>query len=52
MNVVMNGAGEVIEIQGTSERRPFSVQQLHELVALAKVGIAQLIQEQKKLLLT
>lgn len=52
MNIVMNGAGEFIEVQGSSERRPFSVEQMYQLVDLAKDGIAKLIQEQKKLLLT
>lgn len=52
MNIVMNGAGEVIEIQGTSEKKPLSIKQLYELVDLAQQGIVQLIEEQKRVLLT
>lgn len=52
MNVVMNGSGNVIEIQGTSEKTPFSVEQLNQLVALAKEGVTELIRVQKKVLLT
>ncbi|MBN1477036.1 ribonuclease PH [Candidatus Sumerlaeota bacterium] len=50
MNVVMSGAGGLIEIQGTAETAPFSEGQLHEMLALAKIGIDQLIQIQKDVL--
>ena len=50
MNVVMSGAGGLIEIQGTAETAPFSEDQLHEMLALAKIGIDQLIQIQKDVL--
>ena len=50
MNVVMNSAGEFIEIQGTGESAPFSMEQLGSLLALAQKGIAQLIQIQKNVL--
>lgn len=48
MNVVMNEAGEFIEIQGTAEDKSFSRQQLNDMLALAEGGIAQLIQLQKE----
>jgi ribonuclease PH len=50
MNVVMNSAGEFIEIQGTGESAPFSMEHLGSLLALAQKGIGQLIQIQKNIL--
>jgi ribonuclease PH len=50
MNVVMTGSGEMIEVQGTAETRPFSHDQLLELLALAKNGIDRLVQIQKDVL--
>jgi ribonuclease PH len=47
MNVVMTGAGGFVEIQGTAEGKPFSVEQMDALVALAKRGIIELIAKQK-----
>ena len=52
MNVVMTASGGLIEIQGTAEGRPFSEAQLHELLALARSGIARLIEAQKAALST
>lgn len=46
-NFVMTGAGGIVEIQGTAEGAPFSEEQFQELMGLAKVGIAQLIDLQK-----
>lgn len=50
MNVVMTGAGQFIEIQGTAESRPFSADHLAELLRLAKIGIDQLIRIEKDVL--
>jgi len=50
MNIVMTAAGKFIEVQGTAEREPFDEGQLNELIALAKKGIGQLIDIQKKTL--
>lgn len=50
MNVVMISKGDFIEVQGTAERKPFSKQQLDDLLDLAKRGIERLIQMQKDLL--
>ena len=47
MNVVMNEAGEFIEIQGTAEDKSFSRAQLNDLLGLAEGGIKQLIELQK-----
>jgi len=50
MNIVMTGAGEFIEIQGTSERRPFNKAQMDKMLALAKKGIEELIGIQREVL--
>jgi ribonuclease PH len=41
-NVVMTGAGGLIEVQATAERTPLSRAHLDDLLALAAVGIEQL----------
>ena len=40
-NFVMTGAGNIVEVQGTAEKAPFSEEQLLALLALARKGIAQ-----------
>jgi len=50
MNVVMNGNGQFIEVQGTAEGHPFNQDELNSMLALAKTGIAQLIEEQHAVL--
>jgi len=50
MNIVMTGAGEFIEIQGTAERKTFNKDQADRLLTLAKKGIAELIDIQRNLL--
>jgi ribonuclease PH len=47
MNVVMTGNMRFVEIQGTGEEATFDDQELTELLALAKQGIAQLHAKQK-----
>lgn len=42
VNVVMNAAGQIIEIQGTAEGAPFSLTELHALIELAQKGIKEL----------
>jgi ribonuclease PH len=41
-NIVMTGAGEFVEIQGTAEGRPFTQTQLDAQLQLARVAIAQI----------
>jgi len=41
-NFVMTGSGGIVEIQGTAEVKPFSENELAQLLALAKKGIGQL----------
>lgn len=43
MNVVMTGRGDFVEIQGTAEGKPFSRQEMDELLGLAEKGIRELI---------
>jgi ribonuclease PH len=50
MNIVMNDAGQFIEIQGTAETEPFSEPQLQQLLGLAKSAILQLISKQREAL--
>lgn len=50
MNIVMTGSGKFIEIQGTAEGETFDDERMRELIALAKKGISQLIEMQKKAL--
>jgi ribonuclease PH len=41
-NVVANAAGELLEVQGTAEKKPFTTDQLHAMVALAQKGAREL----------
>jgi ribonuclease PH len=50
MNVVMTGDGKFVEVQGTGEDAPFSRAELDELLALAEVGIQEIILEQEEAL--
>src|SRR5947209_1165804 len=47
MNVVMTGAGRFVEVQATAEHAAFDDEQMGHLVALAKAGIARLVEIQK-----
>ena len=48
MNVVMTGKGQFVEIQGTGEEATFSEDELSSLLRLARKGIRELIEIQKK----
>jgi len=50
MNVVMNDQGGFIEVQGTAESAPFTENELQDLLSLAKIGIQQIIEEQRRVL--
>ncbi len=41
-NVVMTGAGDFVEVQGTAEGKPFTRFELDALLDLAGTGIAEL----------
>jgi len=47
MNVVMNGDGGLIEVQGTAEGHPFSRAELAALLDLAQAGIEQILGAQR-----
>ncbi len=48
MNIIMTGAGKFIEVQATAEHRPFDDTQLNGLIDLARQGIRELIDIQKR----
>jgi len=50
MNVVMTGAGEFVEVQGTAEQTPFDRGRLDALLGLAESGIRRLIALQRRML--
>jgi ribonuclease PH len=50
MNVVMTGAGNFVEVQGTAEGETFSRNEMDQLLALAQRGIAELIAHQRRAL--
>jgi ribonuclease PH len=47
MNVVMTGAGGLVEVQGTAEGAPFSRGELESLLDLATGGINRIVAAQK-----
>lgn len=49
MNVVMTGSGDLVEIQGTAEGRPFSSKMLDTMLGLSREGISKLVALQKDL---
>ena len=50
MNVVMTGAGRLVEVQATAERAPFDRAELDELLDLAAAGIAKIGEAQEQAL--
>jgi len=51
LNLVMNAAGEFIELQGTGEEATFTDGELAELLRLGKAGIRELLEAQQKALI-
>ncbi|MES2253077.1 MAG: ribonuclease PH [Pseudomonadota bacterium] len=49
-NFVITGSGRLVEIQAAAEKEPFSEEEFAQMLALSKVGIAELIQMQKQAL--
>ena len=47
VNIVMTASGKIIEIQGTAEGAPFSLDELGKLIALAQKGITELTAHQQ-----
>ncbi|MFA6712233.1 MAG: ribonuclease PH, partial [Candidatus Caldatribacteriota bacterium] len=50
MNLVMTERGDVVEIQGTAEDRPFSMTNLNKLIKLAECGMEQVISIEKEII--
>lgn len=50
MNVVMNGKGEFVEVQGTGEETTYTRKELNELIDLAEVGIKEIIRLQNEVI--
>jgi len=50
MNVVMTGGGTLVEVQGTADGKPFSADELSEMVELARGGIKRLVAAQRRAL--
>jgi ribonuclease PH len=46
-NFVLTGNGNIVEIQATAEKDPFSEEQLMTLLALARKGVGKLVELQK-----
>ena len=46
-NFVLTGSGNIVEVQATAEKTPFSEEQFAALLALARKGVAKLIDLQK-----
>lgn len=47
MNIVMNDAGQFVEVQGTAEGNPFQLPELNSMLELAQTSIATIIEQQK-----
>lgn len=47
-NFVLTGSGGIVEVQGTAEGKPFSDEELLELLRLARVGATNLVALQKQ----
>lgn len=50
MNVVMTETGKLIEVQGTAEGEPFSIEEMQEMISLAKDGLVEIFDAQKQAL--
>jgi ribonuclease PH len=50
MNVIMTDQGQFIEIQGTGEERPFSREELDDMLGIAEKGIRELIEIQREII--
>jgi ribonuclease PH len=50
LNLIMNAAGDFIELQGSGEESTFTEGQLAELLTLGKIGIRTLLAAQQRTL--
>lgn len=49
-NFVLTGKGGIVEVQGTAEKTPFTDEQFDALMKLARKGVAELLDAQRKAL--
>jgi ribonuclease PH len=47
MNFVMTGEGRFVELQGTGEESSFSEEELKAMIALGRIGVAELLERQE-----
>lgn len=50
LNVVQTETGEIVEIQGTGEVRPFTTEEMTDLINLARKGLEEIFEIQRKIL--
>ena len=50
MNIIMNGKGEFVEVQGTGEEATYTRAQLNQMIDLAEEGIKDIIEIQNKII--
>ncbi len=50
MNIAITGSGNLVEVQGTAEGKPFSKNKMNGLIKLAEKGIMELISKQREIL--
>jgi ribonuclease PH len=50
MNIVMTGSGKFVEVQGTAEGEPFSMDHLNALLSCAQTALKVVMKEQKAVL--
>lgn len=50
MNIIMTDKNEFVELQGTGEEAPFTLEELNELIRLGQKGNNELIQKQREVL--
>jgi ribonuclease PH len=50
MNLAMTGEEEFLEIQGSSEGKPFGPEELQQMLDLGRCGITRLLKVQKRAL--
>jgi ribonuclease PH len=47
MNIVMTSSGKFVEVQGTAEKEPFSMEHMTSLLACAQSALKVVMKEQK-----
>jgi len=48
MNIIMTEKGHIVEIQGTGEEKPFTREEMDEMMRIGEKGIMELVRIQKK----